>query len=220
MTFAGLVSVLQPALEIPIDLVYNSAMNEELLTVAQAAERLGTTIPRLRRLLARPDMAPISQIVPVTTLRGTRTSMVVPVSELSRLSAALDASEVGSGAKRQEPSSGITFSEVEFTALQTTLRRTEELLVSKSRELAAKEQIILLLREKIAELEQPPSFPPPHVQERKRKPFVPVSENDFRLVMPKSLSVTPPLSKPRQTQALEEPPKSAWARFYKWFREA
>ena len=216
MTSAEWVSVHPPALEFPAGVVYNSDMNEELLTVAQAADRLGTTIPRLRRLLARPDMAALSQIVPVTTLRGTRTSMVVPVSELPRLSEVLQGNEPILTLKKQEQSSGITFSEVEFTALQTTLRRTEELLVSKNQELAAKEQIIVLLREKITELEQPSLA---HFREQERKQFVSVPEKDFRLVMPKTRLNTA-ADKPRQPPKREVPPKTAWARFYKWFREA
>ena len=60
-------------------------MDEEFLTIAEAATRLGVTIPRLRRLLARPQFAPYCKTVARQTRTGIRTATVIPVSVLSSI---------------------------------------------------------------------------------------------------------------------------------------
>lgn len=59
----------------------------ELLTVAEAAARLGVSLPRLRRLLARPENAACLTSVTRETRTGTRTATAIPFSFLSELKA-------------------------------------------------------------------------------------------------------------------------------------
>jgi hypothetical protein len=59
--------------------------DEEFLTVAEAAASIDFTIPRLRRLLARPDYARHCKTIDRQTRTGTRTAMMVPVSLLSQI---------------------------------------------------------------------------------------------------------------------------------------
>jgi hypothetical protein len=61
------------------------AAPSELLTVAEAAARLSVSIPRLRRLLARPEFARYTTSQARETKTGTRTSLAVPVSVLPLL---------------------------------------------------------------------------------------------------------------------------------------
>ena len=61
----------------------------ELLTIAEAGDRLKVTIPRLRRLLSRPEFAAHIQTVERGTRTGTRAAQVVPVSVLVLLQDAL-----------------------------------------------------------------------------------------------------------------------------------
>lgn len=60
-------------------------LDEELLTVAQAAARLGVSEPRLRRLLARPEHAPRVVTLTRRTQTGTRTGKAVPLAFLAEL---------------------------------------------------------------------------------------------------------------------------------------
>ena len=60
-------------------------MSDELLTVVEAAGRLGVTVPRLRRWLGRPENAHLSFQVERQTRTGTRTAAVVPVSVLPQI---------------------------------------------------------------------------------------------------------------------------------------
>lgn len=142
-------------------------MSDDALTVAEAAAQLGTTIPRLRRLLSRPEMVGVSQLRNVETKRGTRTSLVVLVSEMKTLEAAL---EKESPAVVIQERSGNTFSNNEILALRGTLQRTEELLDSQRRELAGKDEIIQLLREKLENIERK------QIEEQKQEQAVPVPE--------------------------------------------
>lgn len=76
----------------------------EWLTVAEAAARLGVSVPRLRRLLARPDLAPLVENRTRQTRTGTRTAQGVPVPVLVSLRAALDAlPDAATGAAGREP---------------------------------------------------------------------------------------------------------------------
>jgi len=65
------------------------------LTVSEAAAELGTTQPRLRRLLARPDFAGRVHQQERETKTGTRTATVVPVLLLDDLRAALETRAAG-----------------------------------------------------------------------------------------------------------------------------
>lgn len=60
-------------------------MGDELLTVAEAGKALSVSIPRLRRLLARPEFASYSQRIDRQTRTGTRTATVIPISVLAHL---------------------------------------------------------------------------------------------------------------------------------------
>jgi hypothetical protein len=62
---------------------------EEFLPVAEAARRLGVSEPRLRRLLKLSEWAHAHQEREYRTRTGTRTGLVVPVSVLVSLGAAL-----------------------------------------------------------------------------------------------------------------------------------
>jgi hypothetical protein len=59
--------------------------DEEYLTVAEAAERIGFTIPRLRRLIARPPYVQHCRTVSRETRTGTRAAVVIPVSMLAEM---------------------------------------------------------------------------------------------------------------------------------------
>jgi len=74
------------------------------LTVSEAAAELGTTQPRLRRLLVRPDFAGRTQTETRETKTGTRTATVVPVSVLDDLRAALEAAPVREQKQEREQS--------------------------------------------------------------------------------------------------------------------
>ncbi len=95
-----------------------------------------------------------------------------------------------------EPVPPRTRTETEALALQIVQRRTDELLKSKENELAAKEEIITLLREKIAQLEQ-------------------VSEAVYPPV-----SGTPRKRQTGQAQNNNPEPKSSWDRLKDWFFNA
>ncbi len=64
---------------------------DDWVTVAEAAARLGVTVPRLRRLLARPEWSKLTGTRTRTTATGTRTSVSVPVLLLPELAVALEA---------------------------------------------------------------------------------------------------------------------------------
>ncbi len=66
---------------------------QELLTVAEAAGRLGVSIPRLRRLLAHPEWSQHTHTIERETKTGTRTSTVVPVSVLPAIQSAISERE-------------------------------------------------------------------------------------------------------------------------------
>lgn len=191
----------------------------ELLTVAQAAERLGTTIPRLRRLLARPEMEGASRQEAIETKRGTRTSTVVPVPELPRLAKALQMGDAAPGVQKQEQARLRTFSETEVLALQTTLKRTEELLTGKDRELAAKDEIIGLLKEKIARLEQGPTEMARYQErEQARRPAVPDTlpessvdgAQEREQEQPARVPETPDAPPEVSPEEIPEPPQRSW----------
>jgi hypothetical protein len=71
----------------------NKNAGEVVLTVAEAAALLNVTIPRLRRLLARPDFAPLLRQQERRTRTGTRTSTVIPESVLVSLQAIVESGE-------------------------------------------------------------------------------------------------------------------------------
>ena len=60
-------------------------MADELLTVAEAAQKLGVSIPRLRRWLARPENASFSSSVQRQTRTGIRTAAVVSITVLPQI---------------------------------------------------------------------------------------------------------------------------------------
>jgi len=74
------------------------------LTVSEAAAELGTTQPRLRRLLARPDFAGRVHQQERETKTGTRTATVVPVLLLDDLRAVLEAAPIREQKREREPS--------------------------------------------------------------------------------------------------------------------
>jgi hypothetical protein len=181
----------------------SDSLTDEVLTVAEAANRLGTTIPRLRRLLAKLDMATCSRQEAIQTKRGTRTSTVVLVLEIDRLKSALSMGERGPIIQKQEQEHLRVFSETEVFALQTTLRRTEELLQSKDNELSAKDEIITLLREKIEGLERRSLAVDFQEREQERSFSVPATNKNGVAVadMPQTAPERPP-------EAKEEQPKT------------
>ncbi len=61
----------------------------EWLTIGEAAARLGVSVPRLRRLLALPDFAPLVETRTRQTRTGTRTAQGVSVPVLVQLEAGL-----------------------------------------------------------------------------------------------------------------------------------
>jgi hypothetical protein len=71
----------------------NENAPDSVLTVAEAAQQLNVTLPRLRRMLARPDFAACLLQVERQTKTGTRTSTVLPVSVLVSLQQALESGE-------------------------------------------------------------------------------------------------------------------------------
>ena len=138
----------------------SDADTEEWVTVAQAAERLGTTVPRLRRLLARPELSDCSRQEAVQTQRGTRTSMVVLVSQFPTLRQSLQKAETGESIEEQKQEHLKTFSKREAAALELALQQTQLTLAAKdqtiavqARELATKDEVIDLLKDKIAALQ-------------------------------------------------------------------
>ena len=71
----------------------DSLAHNDFVTVAEAAQELGVTVPRLRRLLARPDFARHVTERERRTRTGTRTSKGVPVTVLVSLREALERPE-------------------------------------------------------------------------------------------------------------------------------
>jgi hypothetical protein len=63
--------------------------DETEVTIAEAAQRLATNEPRLRRLLQRPEFANCARQVSRQTKTGTRTGTAISVSVLPRLAEAL-----------------------------------------------------------------------------------------------------------------------------------
>lgn len=62
---------------------------EEFITIAEAAQRLGVTIPRLRRFLARPEWNELLKERETRTRTGTRTARTVSVLVLNEIEEAL-----------------------------------------------------------------------------------------------------------------------------------
>jgi hypothetical protein len=59
--------------------------DEEYLTVAEAAERFGFTIPRLRRIVSRPPYAERCKTLERETRTGIRTALMLPVSLMGEM---------------------------------------------------------------------------------------------------------------------------------------
>ena len=102
----------------------------------------------------------------------------------------------------------------ELAALKTKLRLMSELLAAKDGELAAKDEVLGLLREKVARLERPAPRAASPPDPRDGFHFVSALEDPW--AGPGGRGVP----KPRRAQVREEAPKGLWARFYHWFREA
>lgn len=62
---------------------------EEFITITEAAQRLGVTIPRLRRFLARPEWSDLLKERETRTRTGTRTARTVSVLVLHEIGQAL-----------------------------------------------------------------------------------------------------------------------------------
>ena len=116
------------------------------LTVAEAAKRLGVSIPRLRRLLARPEFASCARQVTHETKTGTRTAMAVPVPVLPALQTAI---EQGNGQQR-EREQGEPFS----LSAQELAVYTDRMLAERERLIAEKDARIADLTARIEYLEQ------------------------------------------------------------------
>jgi hypothetical protein len=102
--------------------------------------------------------------------------------------------------------------------LQRQLGLLEELVAGKDRELAAKEETLVLLREKVLRLEKAVARSA-STSTQAQDPM-----NAFHFVS----GLEDPWAGPggrgvrtaRKPQKKEESPKGMWARFYHWFREA
>jgi hypothetical protein len=93
----------------------------------------------------------------------------------------------------------------QISALRMALEQAVALGKSQERELTAQQEINALLRDKIRELEKVP-------------------RNEFNF-WDELRGSKPSMSKPKSAPSeplpdTKPPPKSAWARFYHWFREA
>ncbi len=101
--------------------------------------------------------------------------------------------------------------------MEDKLRLMEELLAAQARELAAKDETLGLLREKVARLERsaPRAAPPADP----RDGFRFVSGLDDPWAGRGGREVSSKIRRP-PAQTREEPPQGLWARFYHWFREA
>lgn len=112
-----------------------------------------------------------------------------------------------SGAHEQDAAVSGAERAPEVEALKTALHYADAAIAAKDQELNAKQEMITLLREKVRELER-------------------VSRDGVDFLAPLREPVASRESRGAQSArpAAKAPagdaPKSAWARFYKWFREA
>lgn len=75
---------------------------EDFLTIPEAAARLSTSAPRLRRLVTRPEWETRTKTLDRETRTGTRTALCVPVSILDELGQALADSHRESTSEKPE----------------------------------------------------------------------------------------------------------------------
>jgi len=129
---------------------------EEVVTIAEAAQELKVSIPRLRRLLAKPEWKGTVRQIDRPTKTGIRSTTVVPVSAIPNLSTALDEREHEQTNVQLVPAVQKTLAdkdaEIEF--LRGALRFAQE----------------SLLREQIAHADTRRLLAPPPREEAKEEP--------------------------------------------------
>lgn len=141
--------------------------SEEWVTVAEAARRLDTNEPRLRRLLKLPDFAEAVRQETRQTKTGTRTGTVVSVSVLPTLREALEKGTGSESQHKQEREHSEALSLQQVAAVYQALAAEKEARIrQQEREIEHLRDEVEFLRKQLENRLLPPAHEtPPHSSE-------------------------------------------------------